>query len=328
MESSIGIIVFLGLIIPQQTLAANLDGVFAAPGADSAAAATPGVAAAAAGGVAPSPAVAAAAAAAAAAPGAASTGTGVPNPNNSNPKCNFGDVGCYLTNGLIGLLAQIAYWMLTVVGWLLGLVGMIFNWTVVITVFQYGAYFANSQGMLVAWGILRDIGNIIILFGFLFIGIMMILDLHSFDARHSLPRLIIFAVLLNFSLFAGEAIVDIANVLSSQIYIQAGQSTLGSVSTSGSSSNLSGSSNGLNVRIAGAILRTLAFLELFRRTLHSRFKSKYDTAPCVHSSYDIYGGSNDGSYRGSHYAFHSCSHAYSASCNFTSRVRWYGSSPT
>ncbi len=65
--------------------------------------------------------------------------------------------------------------------------------------------------MLIAWGILRDIGNIVILFGFILMGVMMILDLESFNVRKALPRLLIFAVLLNFSLFASEAVVDVAN---------------------------------------------------------------------------------------------------------------------
>jgi hypothetical protein len=133
-----------------------------------------------------------------------------------------GVVAAAVDSVVLGPLAQVAYTLVTILGNLLGMIGLIFNWAVVITVFQFGYYFANSQGMLTAWGILRDIGNVVILFGFIFIGIMMILDLHSFDARRTLPRLVIFAVLLNFSLFAGEGIVDVANVLASQLYNQAG----------------------------------------------------------------------------------------------------------
>ncbi len=123
-------------------------------------------------------------------------------------------------------VANLMYWIMAGAGYLLGLVGILFNWIIVVTVFQYATYFGNSSGMLIAWGILRDIGNIMLLFGFIFMGVLMILDLHSFDAKKAIPRLLIFAVLLNFSLFASEAIVDVANVLSSSLYIQAGQSTL------------------------------------------------------------------------------------------------------
>jgi hypothetical protein len=126
----------------------------------------------------------------------------------------------------LGFMGTIMYYLMAAAGYLLGLVGVLFNWIIVITVFQYGAYFGNSAGMLIAWGILRDIGNIVLLFGFILISVMVILDVHGFDAKRALPRFIIFAVLLNFSLFASEAVVDLANGLSATLYKQAGQSAL------------------------------------------------------------------------------------------------------
>lgn len=138
--------------------------------------------------------------------------------------CELGNVLCYITSGIFDILAKIAYGFMWLSSGILGIVGTFFNWIVVITVFQFGVFFGNSQGMLLAWGILRDVGNILILFGFLYAGLMMILDLHSFNARKTIPLLIIFAVLLNFSLFAGEAVVDVSNVLSAKLYQQAGQS--------------------------------------------------------------------------------------------------------
>jgi hypothetical protein len=112
--------------------------------------------------------------------------------------------------------------LLSFAGVILGLSGTLFNWIVVITVFQFGSYFGNSVGLLTAWGILRDIGNILLLFGFIFMGIIMILDLHTIDTRKAIPTLIIMAVLINFSLFAAEAVIDVANVLSASMYNQAG----------------------------------------------------------------------------------------------------------
>ncbi len=145
--------------------------------------------------------------------------------DSTNKECGLNPF-CYLGEGLAQILQGIAFAFMVLVAWILGIVGVLFNWIVVITVFQFATYFGNSQGMLLAWGILRDVGNILLLFGFLYAGVMMLLDLHSFDARKAIPRLIIFAVLLNFSLFAGEAVVDISNVLSTKLYQQAGQSVI------------------------------------------------------------------------------------------------------
>ncbi len=148
---------------------------------------------------------------------------------------------------------------------LLGLVGTIFNWVIVITVFQYATYFGNSQGMLVAWGILRDLGNIILLFGFIFMGICTILDIQSYSAKKALPALLIFAVLLNFSLFAAEVVVDGTNLLSASLFQQAGQSLLGSASC-GSSATLANDASCAQVGIAGAIIQESAASSLLGST--------------------------------------------------------------
>jgi hypothetical protein len=103
---------------------------------------------------------------------------------------------------------------------LLGLAGVIFNWAVLVVVFEFSKYFGNSPGMTLAWGILRDFANIGLLFGFVFMGIATILDLHKYPWKQALPKLVIYAVLLNFSLFATEAIIDATNVVSATLYKQ------------------------------------------------------------------------------------------------------------
>lgn len=103
---------------------------------------------------------------------------------------------------------------------LLGIAGVIFNWAVLVVVFEFAKYFGNSPGMTLAWGILRDFANIGLLFGFVFMGIATILDLHKYPWAKALPKLVIYAVLLNFSLFATEAIIDATNVVSASLYQQ------------------------------------------------------------------------------------------------------------
>ncbi len=103
----------------------------------------------------------------------------------------------------------------------LGIAGVLFNLVLVKTVFQFSQLIGNSPGLLLAWGILRDLGNMALLFGFIFMGLATILDLHTYNAKKALPPLIIFAVLMNFSLFAAEAIIDTSNAFSSVLYNQA-----------------------------------------------------------------------------------------------------------
>ncbi len=131
-------------------------------------------------------------------------------------------------NALTGLGEAILYavsaFILTLSGFLLGIVGVFFNWMVIRTVFQFGTYFGTSESMLIAWGVIRDIANIGLLFGFIFMGVLLILNVEGgghghgggISARKAIPRLIIFAVLLNFSLFASQAVVDVSNAFSAQ----------------------------------------------------------------------------------------------------------------
>lgn len=137
----------------------------------------------------------------------------------SSAKCDLlrDFMGCILQGA--GKIAAVFLWVfVSFLAWMLGIVGMFFNWIMLVTVFQFSVYFGNSEGMLLAWSILRDLGNIILLFGFIFIGIQTILNIGHFSVGRALPRLIIFAILINFSLFISEAIVDISNVLSSTFF--------------------------------------------------------------------------------------------------------------
>lgn len=126
-----------------------------------------------------------------------------------------------LLEGIFSLILQVVviilYLILFLSNFLLWLAGMLFNTVFVETVLQFGQNFGNSSGVLAAWTVLRDLGNIFLLFSFVFMGIATILNLHDYTVKKTLPRLIIFAVLLNFSLFAAEAVVDVSNGVSSAI---------------------------------------------------------------------------------------------------------------
>lgn len=175
-------------------------------------------------------------------------------PATSN-RCEWNNIGqCFLN--LPGLLfSALAFLLLTLSSIILGIAGVVFNWVVIRTVFQFALYFGTSPGMIVAWGVLRDIANIGLLFGFIFMGIATILNTRSvegFTAKKALPSLIIFAVLLNFSLFATQGIIDVANGFSSVFSSYAGTAC----DTSTSATNTSGQSNAdcANIGISSKIL--------------------------------------------------------------------------
>lgn len=129
------------------------------------------------------------------------------------------------------VLEPLTYAMLMLSSFILWVAGLVFNWVIVRTVFQFGTYFGTSDGMLTAWGVMRDVSNIGLLFSFIFMGVLLILNVEEgghghgggISAKKALPRLIIFAVLLNFSLFATQAVIDVSNSLSAVFAEQAGQ---------------------------------------------------------------------------------------------------------
>ena len=153
------------------------------------------------------------------------------------------DPFAFLKNGLLAtVLSPIAIisWLIFKIGTLLlGLASVVFNWSMIIVVFEFAKYFGNSPGMLTAWKVLRDFGNIALIFGFLFMGMSTILDLHSYPWKKALPSLVIAAVLLNFSLFMAEAVVDAANVVSLQLYKQSFTQTACTGDTGNAVGNLS-----------------------------------------------------------------------------------------
>jgi hypothetical protein len=134
----------------------------------------------------------------------------------------------------------------------LGLAGVLLNWTIVTTVFQFGNLIGNSPGMLIAWGVMRDIGNLILLFGFIYMGLMTIINAESYSSRKAISQLLIFAVLMNFSLFAAEAIIDVSNGLSSALYSQMNTSCVEKTSLITAFTG----NDCLNLGIAGSIMRS------------------------------------------------------------------------
>lgn len=119
------------------------------------------------------------------------------------------------------IMNVVATFVLGFANFMLGIAGVLLNWVVVKTVFQFSTLVGNSEGLLTAWGILRDIGNLVLLFGFVLMGIGTILDTNKLPDKKAIPMLILFAILLNFSIFAAEAVIDTSNVLTSVLYSQA-----------------------------------------------------------------------------------------------------------
>lgn len=105
--------------------------------------------------------------------------------------------------------------------WLLGVAAITLDYAMYYTVVHMGSYVNGLSAVGVAWRILRDLGNIVLLFGFIILGIETILDLNFYGGGTKLlPKLLIAAVFLNFSLFVAEAVIDTGNLFATEFYTQ------------------------------------------------------------------------------------------------------------
>ncbi len=68
------------------------------------------------------------------------------------------------------------------------------------------------------WAVTRDLANMLFIFILLFIAIATILQISSYGAKSLLARLVIIALLLNFSLFITRVVVDVSNVTARLFY--------------------------------------------------------------------------------------------------------------
>jgi len=115
----------------------------------------------------------------------------------------------------------IMIWIMSLFAWLVGVAALLLDYTVYFTVVKMGSYVNDLSAIGVTWRVLRDIGNIMLIFGFLAAGIATILNTEFYGWKTKmLPRLLVAAVFINFSLFISEAIVDTGNLFATQFYTQ------------------------------------------------------------------------------------------------------------
>lgn len=101
--------------------------------------------------------------------------------------------------------------LVSIVIWILGklLVGLIF---LVVWVAQYNQ-FISSPAVAIGWTIVRDVCNMFFILILLVIAFATILNVEKYSWKHLLPKLLIMAVLINFSKLICGLIIDAAQVV-------------------------------------------------------------------------------------------------------------------
>lgn len=130
------------------------------------------------------------------------------------------DVGCIVRSmlSIIGAIpAAIGAWTLTVSG-------ILFNWLIYYTIIIFGdgtnGFLTSGvvDGINLVWTVFRDIANIIIIGMFAFVAISIILGNQKYGEKKLIARVLIVAILINFSLLFTKIIVDASNFVALQFY--------------------------------------------------------------------------------------------------------------
>lgn len=122
---------------------------------------------------------------------------------------------------IIPLLQSIGAFLITLGAFIMWMCGVLLNYAIQFGIVDF-AQFANISGIPTAWAVLRDVTNMAFIFIFLAIGISTILGVQRYSVGRLLPKLLIVAVLVNFSLFATKAVIDVAHTFAGAILNQSG----------------------------------------------------------------------------------------------------------
>ena len=142
-----------------------------------------------------------------------------PAPEQSEFEKQVGYMECGIINGDIwpGCVIQISYGLFyQVAAFILGLSAKFFN--VLITITLSSTLFAKSTFIPTAWTVVRDLSNIFFILILLYIAVKIILDLGGSEAKKMIAKVIIIALLINFSMFFTQIVIDSSNILALIFY--------------------------------------------------------------------------------------------------------------
>ncbi len=111
-----------------------------------------------------------------------------------------------------GCLTAAAYYTMKGCAWIAVWTSVIFNYVVLELLVNMGKVVGNMPGITDAWEVVRDLTNVFLVFITVYIGISMIVGVSSFGSKQLLGRVILAALLVNFSSTVAKLVIDVSNV--------------------------------------------------------------------------------------------------------------------
>lgn len=120
-------------------------------------------------------------------------------------------VGSSILNAVAGIFSAIAALILFIAG-------IVLNLSVEHTIIGMSELVNNVGAINIAWTLIRDVANIAFIFIILIIAISLILRIGQFNSKSLLIKIIVVALLINFSLFFTRVIIDASNIIAIELY--------------------------------------------------------------------------------------------------------------
>jgi hypothetical protein len=153
--------------------------------------------------------------------------------------------------------------LIYIAGILLGYAGWILNSSIYYFILTAADLLRGTNGpgigtsIVEGWTIIRDIINLTFVFGLIYVAFMTVVKADTHDLKHAVPKILMFAILINFSLYFTKIIVDVSNVTSIEIH-KAMSVQLGTGQSSDALQN-----NAIDDGISGYFMQRLGLLNLF-----------------------------------------------------------------
>lgn len=141
-----------------------------------------------------------------------------------NGRCVFNEWGAvknseyYGGSSLWNCIEQVLYSVLGIMAWVLGLAVWLFTAVFDITVLGMTKFINSMEAINIVWKVFRDFSNILFIFILLYLAISTIIGLNEHGVKHTLSKLILVAVLINFSMFFAKVVIDSSNILAISFY--------------------------------------------------------------------------------------------------------------
>lgn len=131
------------------------------------------------------------------------------------------DIQCVLSSPLSGTLmgcvAQGGFMILGLAAWVLWVAAVLFNFAIPYTL-NMATFLKDVPIVALGWTTFRDLANIFFIFIVLYIAISTIIGNEGFGIKKLLGKVIVGAVLINFSLFFTQAMIDVSNIFTLEFY--------------------------------------------------------------------------------------------------------------